>query len=152
MLDGTTDADGDGHYAIGSCATPAADCNDNDNTIYPGAPEICDGKDNDCDTVIDDGLSFTTYYLDNDNDTYGDINNSTSTCDGPPTGYVVNSTDCDDSDPNINPGVDEVPNNDIDEDCDGEALNIDNDMDGFNSDEDCDDSNPNYLGRIISNS
>ncbi|MEZ4982134.1 MAG: hypothetical protein R2769_11230 [Saprospiraceae bacterium] len=40
----------------------------------------------------------------------------------------------------INPGAIEIPNNAIDEDCDGEALIIDNDMDGYNSDEDCDDN------------
>jgi len=49
--------------------------------------------------------------------------------------------DCNDSDPDINPDADEIPNNDIDEDCDGIALIIDVDMDGFNSDEDCDDDN-----------
>ena len=51
--------------------------------------------------------------------------------------------DCNDMNPNINPDANEIPNNDIDEDCDGVALIIDEDMDGFNSDIDCDDMNPN---------
>ncbi|TFH19599.1 MAG: DUF4082 domain-containing protein, partial [Myxococcales bacterium] len=42
------DVDGDG-FPI------PADCDDTDDTVFPGAPELCDGKDNDCDTVVDDG-------------------------------------------------------------------------------------------------
>ncbi|MEL7020396.1 MAG: MopE-related protein, partial [Bacteroidota bacterium] len=64
---------------------------------------------------------------------YGDADND---------GFTSNE-DCDDNDPNANPNAEEIPNNDIDENCDGIALVIDNDMDGFNSDEDCDDENPN---------
>jgi RHS repeat-associated protein len=50
-----TDADGDGYYTLDSCKTPNDDCNDGDATIYPGAEELCDCKDNDCDDIVDEG-------------------------------------------------------------------------------------------------
>ena len=70
------------------------DCNDTNAAINPGATEICDGLDNNCDGRVDDGLGSTTYYRDADNDGCGDPAVVITTCDTtPPAGYVTNSTD-----------------------------------------------------------
>ncbi|MCB9568050.1 MAG: hypothetical protein H6710_12715 [Myxococcales bacterium] len=57
-----------------------------------------------------------TYYLDADNDTFGDPSMSVSAC-APPPGYVDDMSDCDDGDGAIFPGADEVCNG-ADDDCD----------------------------------
>jgi hypothetical protein len=80
--------------------------------------EVCDGIDNDCNGLTDDGLTFVTYYADADADTYGNPASSVSTCSGAPVGYVIDATDCDDTNAAINPGATEVCNS-IDDDCDG---------------------------------
>jgi hypothetical protein len=94
------------------------DCNDQDLSINPNASEICDGIDNNCDGLVDNGLTFFTYYADADLDEFGNINDSLVAC-SQPTGYVLNNTDCDDSNASINPGATDVPVNGIDEDCNG---------------------------------
>ncbi|MCB9265045.1 MAG: putative metal-binding motif-containing protein [Lewinellaceae bacterium] len=133
------DSDGDG-YGNPDSSTEAAgqptgyvadntDCDDTNATAYPGAPELCDGLDNDCNDLIDDGLAFTTYYADADNDGYGDADNTVSTCDGPPAGYVADNTDCDDTNAAINPGATEICDG-IDNDCDGQIDDLDPDITG----------------------
>jgi MYXO-CTERM domain-containing protein len=51
-----TDADGDGHVPV---SEGGDDCDDSDPTVFGGNPEICDGKDNDCNGVVDDRLVHT---------------------------------------------------------------------------------------------
>ncbi len=115
------------------------DCDDNDASINPDRQEICDGIDNDCNGLIDDGLQLYTYYLDFDNDGYGDAAFPVDTCRSSPiSGYVVNRNDCNDSDMMINPLIAEVCDG-IDNNCNGIADDgllrnryyFDFDVDGF---------------------
>ncbi len=126
-----TDNDADGYF-------DDVDCDDNNPNINPGAEEICDGVDNNCDGQVNESFTLETYYSDGDMDGYG-VGEGFIDCQQPPD-TSTQGGDCDDSNPDINPGAEEIPNNDIDEDCNGEALIIDLDGDGWNSDDDCDDS------------
>ncbi|MEL0457599.1 MopE-related protein, partial [Flavobacteriaceae bacterium SZ-1-7] len=122
------DTDGDGYgditNSVASCTQPAgyvaddSDCDDTTISVHPNAPEICDGIDNNCDGNIDEGVT-TTFYADLDNDGYGDSSNSIDAC-SQPVGYVSNDSDCDDSDFTINPDATDIPNDGIDQDCNGE--------------------------------
>ncbi len=124
------DVDGDGYgspsYTTTACAEPsgyvadATDCDDLDADVHPGATEICNGEDDDCDGVIDEGATdLATWYADADGDGYGDPSSTTTGCSAP-SGYVDDDTDCDDGDASINPGASEVCNG-VDDDCDGIA-------------------------------
>ena len=108
------DGDGDGY-------TPAeGDCNDNNDTMFPGNPEICDGRDNDCDG------SLPANEADADND-----------------GVLVCEDDCDDTNGEVYPGAPEVCDG-VDNDCDGVNADFDDiDGDGFTPcEDDCDDAEP----------
>lgn len=95
----------------------STDCNDGNAAIYPGAVEICNSIDDDCDGTADDGLTFTTWYADADGDNYGNTSSTTTAC-SQPSGYVSNSTDCNDNSAAVNPGATELCNG-LDDDCDG---------------------------------
>ncbi len=146
-----TDADGDGYgdpLASQRVCAPAAgqvadstDCDDAEATVYPGAQELCDGLDNDCDNSVDEDIDQTlTFYADADGDGYGDPDTAVLGC-SPTSGMVDDSTDCDDSDVLTNPGMAETWYDGHDADCAGDN-DYDADADGFEGDggDDCDDS------------
>ena len=89
------DLDGDGYTEA------EGDCDDNHADVHPGAPEVADHVDNDCDGTVDEG----TDYYDDDGD-----------------GYTEADGDCDDSDVHVHPGATEI-NNGVDDDCDGHVDN-----------------------------
>ena len=96
----TVDSDGDG-WGDSQAPAPAntgSDCNDSDPAINPDATEVCDSVDNDCDGVDDedDAADALTWYADSDQDSYGDASVTYKAC-SLPTGYVADTTDCDDS-------------------------------------------------------
>jgi hypothetical protein len=133
------DQDGDGHDAY---ACEGDDCDDGDATVQPGAQELCNGHDDDCDG---EDRYLRPWYEDGDGDGYGNVEKDVVEC-YPPSGYVEAGTDCDDANPDVSPGVPELCDNDIDDDCDGvAAVGADDDGDGFVTDEctdgdDCDDT------------
>ena len=122
------------------------DCDDTDATVYPGAEEVCDGLDNDCNGVLDDGLSVLPFYPDADGDGYG-AGDPLEACAAPP-GFAASSGDCDDEDPRTYPGAEEACDG-LDNDCDGIVPEEEQDQDGDGfvaciSGEvgDCDDTDP----------
>ena len=111
------DADMDGHApeSLGACGD---DCDDSDPARYGGAEELCDGVDNDCNDIVDDGAPTWYIYCDGDgyaSDTTGSVGPN---CDPPSSapagcsggGWTSvrpvggSSTDCNDANANVFPG------------------------------------------------
>ena len=123
--DGDSDGFGAGD-AVVACEAPeghvedATDCDDADDAVNPDADEICNGIDDDCDGDIDtDAVDAETWYADADGDGYGDPATSETTCDAR-SGWLSDSSDCDDLNAAVHPDADEICNG-IDDDCDGAA-------------------------------
>ncbi len=106
------------------------DCDDTNEAIHPGAVEVCNNADDDCDGVVDEGC-------DDDRDGFADASMS---CDGSfldGTGVVRSCSlrDCDDTNPEVYPGAGEYCNG-VDDDCDGVVDDtpmsyVDRDHDGY---------------------
>ena len=129
--DADNDNFGDEAEQLDTCSTlpPAGfvtnnqDCDDSNDLVHPTMMELCDDIDNDCNTLIDDGLAIFTYFRDADADGFGNPVDSIETClISAPEGYIDNSLDCDDSNAGINPVQEEVADNGTDEDCSGIDL------------------------------
>ena len=124
--DADADTYGDSFSAGNSlCSDPGTgystnnlDCNDASAAIHPGAIEICNNIDDDCNGTADDGLTFVVYYVDQDGDGYGNASVFVDAC-AQPGGYVMDSTDCDDANASVHPGAQEIHNNGIDDNCNG---------------------------------
>jgi hypothetical protein len=121
------DADGDGiggdSDTIRACVAPAGyvaasgDCDDTDETVRPDADEACNGVDDDCDDLLDEGLSpRETYFADVDGDGAGVEDQSVEACE-PPDGFATNAGDCAPMNENVFPGASESCNG-LDDDCD----------------------------------
>jgi hypothetical protein len=143
-LDADGDGDGDPDHSVTFCdtvpegyAVVGDDCDDSEATVFPGAAEICDDLDNDCDGTVNEGHpEEVRYYRDADGDGYGDATASTMSCETP-EGFSADATDCNDAVSAVHPGAEEYCDA-TDRDCDGDPVNDPVDGDPYYTDADGD--------------
>ncbi len=124
------DNDGD-HYGVGApkclcdgfgkyTAMVTGDCNDADGSANPGMTEVCNSKDDDCDSSTDEpgATGCTTYFLDTDRDSYGQTDMAACLCSTVGDYRATRGGDCNDADELVNPGKTEACNG-VDDECDG---------------------------------
>jgi hypothetical protein len=137
------DADGDGYGDPAAASLACApgegqadndqDCDDGDPRAHPGADEVCNARDDDCDDTVDeDPTDGSIFHLDRDGDGYGDPETTAVAC-LPGGGLVIDATDCHDDEPSAYPGSEawEHPEDGVDQDCDGFDGSRDLDGDGL---------------------
>jgi pimeloyl-ACP methyl ester carboxylesterase len=139
------DADGDGAgnpdslvhaaYQLPGVVENNTDCDDGNPAVNPAAAESCNSIDDNCNGMIDEDAG-TLFYADEDHDGFGDPGQMEMACSAP-SGYVTDSSDCNDENDLMHPGAGELCNS-LDDDCSGsidDGLMItfyaDEDHDGF---------------------
>ena len=154
------DRDGDGQASttLGACGT---DCDDARSDVHVGAPDTCDGVDNDCDGTTDED-EWVIWYVDCDGDGFAASGAATmGACDGAPPGDATGcpggagswtatppeagTTDCDDSRSSIYEGAPETCDS-LDNDCDGAT---DEDLAVYTWYADCDGDNYAAAGAAV---
>ena len=138
------DHDGDG-VAEDVYVAAGDDCDDLDARVSPSAGERCNGADDDCDGVADDGtpVEGPVWARDADGDSFGSISTTRVACEAP-AGFVADTSDCDDLRAGVHPGASESCRTTYDDDCDGSANDpsavacvsfyLDNDGDAYGDD------------------
>jgi hypothetical protein len=102
FLDADRDRHGDPSVPVRACVGDPTislvddDCDDTDPRVHRGQLELCDARDNDCDTSIDEDARSLTWYRDSDGDGFGSAESGTLVTCAPPVGHALLGTDCDD--------------------------------------------------------
>ncbi|WP_228557567.1 putative metal-binding motif-containing protein [Myxococcus sp. AB056] len=117
----TADEDGDGFVPPGGPMNRGTDCDDLREAAYLGAPELCNGLDDNCDGQMETGVVNRVWYQDGDRDGFGLDGPGTEACDPPSEHHVEVTGDCNDERADIHPNAVEA--------CNGSDDNCDNRVD-----------------------